>query len=904
MGESIDQRGGEASAWAPRWRFAGVDFDTHSGELRVKGELVTLERKPREMLRVFLKRPGELLTKSDLLDAVWSGRIVTDGALTNCIAKLRSAIDDPEGELLQTVHGYGYRLACAVQMLPQEKSTPLPDDEPSAQRPPGWQLERLLSRGPDIEIWEAWEPQVEEAGKLRRLKLARSGRGVDLLRREVTVSRYLYERLGTATPLPVVIEEHLEAAPFHIVLQGHADVGLREAFAQFACGDIAPMDGVLRLVEAVACLHSYGVVHGALSPDSFMLARDPVSGLRIGFAELGAAEARSGEPAAETAHVLEPSPYRAPELLAGAAPSLQSDTYALGVLAYQVLAGDMAHPMGPGWEARVGDVLLCQDIAAASQLDPAQRLSDAGELLRRLRNLEIRRARQQEEDQRRQRLALAERALQLARARRGPLLALAAVLVMGLVVTSWLAWSLRQAVAQERRSATVAAAVTEFLTKDLLAPANGSPGHAADVTIGTLLDRAAESLDARFAGQPLMHASLQRVLGTSYAALIQQEKAVPLLLSAEAALAEQLGPAAVETEATRLALQELLVNLPLTPSRMEGMEAVAQRQYDAEAAAGHPHPEVGFIARVALDSIRCWRRTGIIRGGNCGGAIDSVLEDARKRLGPGHPLVLRISHSRASLVGVAGNPDEALTEFERVLDGLERIHGHGSPKLTLLFLQMSKGLEYGGEPARVIPLLQRAILNFSSSFGDSHPYLWNARRALGVAYTNAGRHTDAIALQRQQLDTVTARYGHHSRERLTALRFLAQAEVAGGDAEAALLRIQEGLALERQVEADPYDRYELQNLQALILAGRHQWSQAEEVLRQLVRAVSVEAPGADVPLGRYELHRARMLLALQRPGEARIASRQALEHLRRVLPPGAPLVIEAQRVSRAAGGGI
>ena len=87
---------------ASRLRFARVDFDTRSGEIRVDGELITLERKPREMLRVFLKRPGELLTKSELLDAVWPGRIAREGSLTNCIAKLRSAINDPEGDIPPT----------------------------------------------------------------------------------------------------------------------------------------------------------------------------------------------------------------------------------------------------------------------------------------------------------------------------------------------------------------------------------------------------------------------------------------------------------------------------------------------------------------------------------------------------------------------------------------------------------------------------------------------------------------------------------------------------------------------------------------------------------------------------------------------------------------------------------
>lgn len=885
-----------------RWRFARVDFDTRSGDIRVDGKLVTLERKPREMLRVFLKRPGELLTKSELLEAVWPGRIVSDASLTNCVAKLRNAIGDPDGDLLRTVHGYGYRLACAVQIAPHESepASSLSKSEPGNEMPvlEGWRLQERLIQGPHLEVWRA---QAIDSGVDRILKLARSGLGVDQLRREVALNRYLEDRLGAGMPACAVLGLRLDEAPFFIELESHGGSALPDYLAQQGphLDDSVRILLMLRLADVVATLHSYGVLHGSLNPASFLLEAREGKPPRLFFGELGSGQARalgltdSPPVSSEDRSTTETNPYAAPELRSGSPLSLQSDVYALGVILYQVWTGDFTRPLAPGWEQQVGDPLLCQDIASACHIDPAQRLSDAGELLRRLRNLESRRATLDEAERGRVRLELAEKAVQRAKARRGPLMALAAALVAGLCVTTWLALNLRQAVIEEQRSAAVASAVTEFLTKDLLAPANSVSGHGADVTIGTLLDRAAASLDTRFADQPLMHASLQRVLGTAYAALNEPDRAIPLLLAAETSLAQLIGPAAPETETVRLTLQELLVNLPLTPTRLDGMEAVARRQLDAENAAGNPHPVAGYIARVVLNSVACWRESGIIRGANCAKVLDGLIAEASRTLGVGHPVMLRLNHSRASLMGVAGLADEAVPEFRKSLAGLEKIHGPDSPKLTLLFLQMSKALEYGGDPAQVIPLLERAIRSFSVNLGGEHPYLWNARRALGMAYTRAGRHYEAIELQRSQLEKVTARYGSGGRERLTALRFLVAAEVAGDQLSLAMAHAQEALELDARIEADRYDRFELMDLMASVHERQGNPALATAKLRELLLEVRTKAPGADVPIGRYELHKARLLLALGRPAEALAAADRAMESLARALDPTSALVRDA-----------
>lgn len=53
-----------------------------------------MECKPLEVLSELLRHAGDVVTKDELLERVWAGRIVVKGALTNAIGKLRPALVD------------------------------------------------------------------------------------------------------------------------------------------------------------------------------------------------------------------------------------------------------------------------------------------------------------------------------------------------------------------------------------------------------------------------------------------------------------------------------------------------------------------------------------------------------------------------------------------------------------------------------------------------------------------------------------------------------------------------------------------------------------------------------------------------------------------------------------------
>lgn len=99
-----------------RWRFACVEFDERDLSLLIEGRVADIEPKPLRILRHLLERSGSVVTKDELIRAVWPGRIVTDAALAKNIARLREAIGDRDQSVVRTHHGYGYRLAATVSV--------------------------------------------------------------------------------------------------------------------------------------------------------------------------------------------------------------------------------------------------------------------------------------------------------------------------------------------------------------------------------------------------------------------------------------------------------------------------------------------------------------------------------------------------------------------------------------------------------------------------------------------------------------------------------------------------------------------------------------------------------------------------------------------------------------------
>lgn len=73
-------------------------------------------------LRFFMANPDRVVTKGELIDAVWHGISVTDDSIVQCVHEIRMALKDDRRALLQTVARRGYRLALSQQRPLEERS--------------------------------------------------------------------------------------------------------------------------------------------------------------------------------------------------------------------------------------------------------------------------------------------------------------------------------------------------------------------------------------------------------------------------------------------------------------------------------------------------------------------------------------------------------------------------------------------------------------------------------------------------------------------------------------------------------------------------------------------------------------------------------------------------------------
>lgn len=100
------------------WRFADCAFDEANWALTVGGRRVPVEIKPLELLRELLMHAGNVVSKAELLDAIWPNIAVVEASLPTAIHKLRHALNDEDREspIIQTVPRIGYRLAVPVEV--------------------------------------------------------------------------------------------------------------------------------------------------------------------------------------------------------------------------------------------------------------------------------------------------------------------------------------------------------------------------------------------------------------------------------------------------------------------------------------------------------------------------------------------------------------------------------------------------------------------------------------------------------------------------------------------------------------------------------------------------------------------------------------------------------------------
>ena len=128
-----------------RYAFGAFELDTSTLELTRDGESVSIEPQVFELLVHLIENRDRVLSKDDLIEAVWGGRIVSDSAISSRIKLVRRAVDDDgtQQKVIKTVHGKGFRFVADLNAsavvpepvsIPAEKPVPTSVPEPQSSK--------------------------------------------------------------------------------------------------------------------------------------------------------------------------------------------------------------------------------------------------------------------------------------------------------------------------------------------------------------------------------------------------------------------------------------------------------------------------------------------------------------------------------------------------------------------------------------------------------------------------------------------------------------------------------------------------------------------------------------------------------------------------------------------------
>src|SRR5215468_9269470 len=100
------------------YAFGEFQMDPQTCVLRLRGEPVALTPKALEVLLLLIQHSGQLVSKDELMQAVWPDSFVEESNLTQTIFMLRKALGETSNQrYILTVQGRGYRFAAEVKTV-------------------------------------------------------------------------------------------------------------------------------------------------------------------------------------------------------------------------------------------------------------------------------------------------------------------------------------------------------------------------------------------------------------------------------------------------------------------------------------------------------------------------------------------------------------------------------------------------------------------------------------------------------------------------------------------------------------------------------------------------------------------------------------------------------------------
>lgn len=105
--------------WAVKYLFDDFELDTTRAELRWAGRDVAIEPKTYALLCLLVGSHDRLVTKDEIIETIWDGRVVSDSVISTAIKLVRRALGD-DGDIqafVKTIRGRGFRFVGTVKLV-------------------------------------------------------------------------------------------------------------------------------------------------------------------------------------------------------------------------------------------------------------------------------------------------------------------------------------------------------------------------------------------------------------------------------------------------------------------------------------------------------------------------------------------------------------------------------------------------------------------------------------------------------------------------------------------------------------------------------------------------------------------------------------------------------------------
>lgn len=101
------------------YRFDDFEVDSRAFELRYKGQVQHLEPRVLDLILLLCENCTRVLSKDELIERLWGGRIVSDWAISSCLKLARKSLgDDGKNQTyIRTIRGHGYRFVADVSAM-------------------------------------------------------------------------------------------------------------------------------------------------------------------------------------------------------------------------------------------------------------------------------------------------------------------------------------------------------------------------------------------------------------------------------------------------------------------------------------------------------------------------------------------------------------------------------------------------------------------------------------------------------------------------------------------------------------------------------------------------------------------------------------------------------------------